>query len=67
MSKVIRGLIDTVVVLHVPMSTRWTSMLEREFDSELRQYASRVPSPCGLTVIYNISPPVTVASNHRLY
>ena len=25
------------------------------FDPELRQYVSRVPSPCGLTVVYLIS------------
>ena len=31
------------------------------FDPELRQYASRVPSPCGLTVVYKISPPLNLA------
>ena len=31
----------------------------RGFDPELRQYASRVPSACGLTVVYKISPPLT--------
>ena len=34
----------------------------RGFDPELRQYASRVPSPCGLTVVYKISPPLNLAS-----
>ena len=27
----------------------------RWFDREFRQYASRVPSPCGLTAVYKIS------------
>ena len=47
-SCVVRGLIDTVVVL--PMSTSWTPM----FDPELRQYASSGPSPCGFTVVDKI-------------
>ena len=34
----------------------------RGFDPELRQYASRVPSPCGLTMVYRISPPLNLAS-----
>ena len=34
----------------------------RGFDPELRQYASRVPSPCGLTVVYKISPSLNLAS-----
>ena len=32
------------------------------FDPELRQYSSRVPSPCGLTVVSNIFPPLNLAS-----
>ena len=34
----------------------------REFDPELRQYTSRVPSPYGLTVVNKISPPLNLAS-----
>ena len=30
----------------------------RGFNPELRHYASRVPSPCGLAVVYKISPPL---------
>ena len=30
------------------------------FNPELRQYASRVPTPCGLTVVYKISPPLNL-------
>ena len=32
------------------------------FDPELRQYAFRVPSPCGLTAVYKIPPPLNLAS-----
>ena len=34
----------------------------RGFDPELSQYASRVPSPYELTVVYNIFPPLNLAS-----
>ena len=34
----------------------------RGFDPKLRQYASRLPSSCGFTVVYTISPPLNLAS-----
>ena len=34
---------------------------------ELRQYASRVPYPCGLMVVYEISPPLNLASQDISY
>ena len=34
----------------------------RKFNPELRQYASRVPSPCGLTVV-EISPVLSGIDN----
>ena len=52
-----RGSVDIVVVL--PMSKSLAPML----NTELRQYASRVPScPCGLMVVYEIAPPLQLAS-----
>ena len=39
----------------------------RGFDPELRKYASMVPSPCGLTVVYKMSPPLNLTSRYRLY
>ena len=37
-------------------------------DPEFRQYASRVPSPCGLTVVYKIPPIIELdKSRYRLY
>ena len=45
--KVICGSIDIIVVL--PMST----------NSELCQYASRVPYPCRLTVVYKNFPTIS--------
>ena len=54
--------VDIVVVL--PMSTSWMHAYAgaHGFDPELRQYASRVPCPCGLTVVHKISPPLNLAS-----
>ena len=40
----------------------------RGFVPELRQDASRMPSPCGLTVVYKNSPPWKLGkSRYRLY
>ena len=58
---VVRGLIDVVVVL--PMSTSWTTMLARAGSIlSCASIASRVPSPCGLTVVYKNFPPLNLAS-----
>ena len=37
-------------------------MLARKLNHELRQYACRVQIPCGLTVVYKIPLPLTLAS-----
>ena len=56
---VVRGLIDIVVVLlHIYKLDAYAGA--RRFYPELRQYASRVPNPCGLTVVYKFS-------RYRLY
>ena len=34
----------------------------RGFDPELRQHASRVPSPCELMVVYKLFPPLNLVS-----
>ena len=36
-------------------------MLLYGFNPDFRQYASRVPCPCRLTVVYEISPPLNLA------
>ena len=39
-----------------------------QFKHDLRLYASRVPCPCGLIVVYKISPPLNLARwDMRLY
>ena len=48
--------IDIVVVL--PISTSWMPMLACGFNPELHQYLSRVPCPCGLTVVYKNFPTI---------
>ena len=37
------------------------------FGPELRHYESKVPSPCGLTVVYKMSPLLNSESRDRLY
>ena len=61
--EVICGAINIVVVL--PMSTSWLEAYAAAsgFSPDLRQYASRMSCPCGLTVVYEISP----SSRYCLY
>ena len=39
-----------------------TNVYKLDAYADRRQYASRVPFPCGLTVVYEISPPLNLAS-----
>ena len=62
--RVVRGLIDIVVVLPTNVYKLDAYADARGFDPELRQYASRVPSSCGLMVVYKLSPPLNLASRY---
>ena len=59
MGVISHGSIDIVVV--IPMSTSWTPMMLSGDQSLLAAVnkASRVPCPCVLTVVYEMSPPIT--------
>ena len=46
-----------VLVLHVQMSKSWMPMY-REFNTDLREYTSTVPCPCGLKIVYAIVPTI---------
>ena len=59
--RVVRGLID------IGSCTTNVYKLDayagaHRFDPELPQYASRISSPCGLTVVYKMSTPLNWAS-----
>ena len=58
---VIRGSIDIVIAL--PMSASWTPMMARVQS----QYAFRMPCPCELTVVYEMSPPLNLAGRDIAY
>ena len=59
--RVVCGSMDIVVVF--PMSTSCSPMLAHACSIlSCASYASRMQCPCGLTVVYNISPPLNLAS-----
>ena len=49
-------------IVQVIVLPSWTPMLSRWFNHDLRQHS--MACPCGLTVVYEISPPLHLESRH---
>ena len=64
---VVRGSIG-ILVLRIYQCIQAGRLCTRGLDPELRQYASSVPCPCGLTMVYKIVHPLKLGkSRYRLY